>query len=160
GVWRRAQFKTYRRGAPTWEVLLDLDALSAAEDQNWIWRGANCLGPDYERCMLHLSRGGGDAVVIREFDLAAKSFVADGFALPEAKSRVAWRDRDRLYVSTDFGAGSLTQAGYPRMVKVWTRGTALDQAVTVFEGQTSDISVAAFVTEEPGYRREYITRVI
>ena len=46
------------------------------------------------RCLLHLSRGGADAVVVREFNLAARAFVpsaSGGFVLPEAKTSVRGR---------------------------------------------------------------------
>ena len=81
--------------------------------------------------------------MVREFDLKTKEFVTDGFYLPEAKSEVAWRDRDTLYVGTDFGPGSLTASGYPRIVKEWKRGTPLAEATLVFEGKTEDVSVDA-----------------
>ena len=125
----------YRKAEPAWEIVLDLDRLAASEKENWVWKGADILQPSHDRALLFISRGGADAAVMREFDLVKKEFVVDGFALPEAKSRVAWRNRDALYVGTDFGAGSLTNSGYPRIVKEWQRGTALGAAKTVFEGQ-------------------------
>jgi prolyl oligopeptidase len=102
---------------------------------------------------VSLSRGGADASVSREFDVPSKSFVKDGFILPEAKSRIGWRDLDSLFVATDFGSGSLTNSGYPRVVKEWRRGTPLDQAAPVFEGQPEDVSVSATRSQTPGYER-------
>ena len=137
GLWRRTTLAEYRKEHPAWETVIDLDALAAAEKENWVWHGADCLKPEYERCLVQLSRGGADASVVREFDLEAKAFVKDGFFLPEAKSwGTGWLDRDTLYVSTDFGPGSMTTSGYPRIVKVWKRGTPLAAAETVFEGKS------------------------
>ena len=103
GLWRRTTLAEYRQAQPDWQVLIDLDALARAENENWVWAGATCLGPAYERCLVQLSRGGADASVTREFDIASGAFVDAGFALPEAKSRVTWLDRDRIYVASDFG---------------------------------------------------------
>ena len=125
GVWRRTSLEEYKKPEPAWEVVLDLDQLAAAEKENWVWKGYDILYPTYDRCLIRLSRGGADATVVREFDLPTKAFVKDGFTLPEAKSEVAWRDRDTLYVATDFGPGSLTDSGYPRIVKEWKRGSPL-----------------------------------
>jgi len=161
GLWRRTSPDEYRKENPAWETVLDLDALARDEKENWIWKGAEALYPHYDRYLLSLSRGGGDAVVIREFDLPTKSFVRDNaFNLPEAKSDVAWIDRDTIYVGTDFGAGSLTASGYPRIVKKWRRGTALADAPTVLAGENADVAVGAYVVDEPGFHREFIRRAI
>ena len=125
GLWRRTTLAEYRTSAPAWETVIDLDALSAKEGENWVWHGAAVLEPEDRRCLVSLSRGGADADVVREFDLETKAFVEDGFTLPEAKSRVAWRNSDSLFVATDFGPGSLTASGYPRTIREWTRGTPL-----------------------------------
>ena len=126
--------KNTRRPNPAWEVVLDLDLLGKEEKENWVWHGAQVLKPDYKRALVSLSRGGADASVVREFDLAGKMFVGGGFRLPEAKSQVAWRNRDSVFVGTDFGPGSLTESGYPRIVKEWKRGTPLAEAALVMEG--------------------------
>ncbi len=160
GLWRRATLQQYRRPAPQWQTLIDLDALARAEGENWVWAGANCLGPAYRRCLVSLSRGGADASVVREFDLDARGFVAGGFALPEAKSRVVWQDRDHVYVGTDFGAGSLTDSGYPRLIKRWKRGQPLADAATVFEGRSHDVSVQVEVDRTPGFERTLFSRAI
>ena len=136
GLWRRATLAEYRKPAPQWETVIDLDALGAAEKENWVWGGAECLGPDYRRCLVSLSRGGADAKVIREFDTVAKRFVDGGFALPEAKSDVAWIDADTLIVGTDFGPGSMTDSGYPRVLKRWKRGTPLAGATILLPNGT------------------------
>jgi prolyl oligopeptidase len=149
GVWRRTTPEEYRKPEPRWETVLDLDALSEKEKENWVWKGANCLAPDQTLCLLSLSRGGKDACVVREFDAEKKAFVADGFALPEAKSDAAWFDRDDLFVGTDFGPGSMTKSGYPRVVKLWRRGRPLAEAKTVYEGVESDVSDSAWVAVRP-----------
>src|SRR3546814_15830490 len=103
---------------PSWTTVIDVDALGQAEGKSWVWHDADCLAPDYERCLISLSPGGTDADVVREFDLSTGQFVEGGFILPEAKSDVAWADRDTLLVATDYGAGTLTASGYPRIVKL------------------------------------------
>src|SRR5262249_24683208 len=140
GIWRRTTLASYRTAAPQWETVLDVDALAKAEGKSWVFHGAECLAPAYLRCLINLSPGGSDAAVHPEFDTKAKELVAGRFSLPEAKSRVAWKDEDTLWVGTDFGAGSLTSSGYPRIVKLWKRGTPLSSARTVFEGRTEDVA--------------------
>ncbi|HUB10089.1 MAG TPA: prolyl oligopeptidase family serine peptidase [Myxococcales bacterium] len=160
GLWRRATLAEYRKEQPAWETLLDVDALAAAGHENWVWEGAVCLRPDYRRCLLRLSRGGADAVVVREFDLSTRAFVPGGFTLPEAKTDVAWRDVDAIYVGTDFGPGSLTTSGYPRVAKLWRRGTPLAEAKQVFEGKPEDVSVSAYRDLTPGFERDFVTRAL
>jgi prolyl oligopeptidase len=160
GIWRRTSPDEYRKKDPVWETVLDLDALSAADKETWVWKGAAVRYPDYTGALVHLSRGGGDAIVVREFDLVAKAFVKDGFALPEAKSNITWRDRDSVYVGTDFGANSMTDSGYPRVVKLWKRGSPLADAQVVFEGQKTDVDSVALVSDEPGFHREFVRREI
>jgi prolyl oligopeptidase len=160
GLWRRTTLEEFRKPSPQWETVLDLDALSTAEGENWVFHGANWLDPEYDRCLFSLSRGGADAAVVREFDPVAKAFVKDGFSLPEAKSHVAWSDRDHLLVGTNFGAGSMTDSGYPRVVKEWKRGTPLAEAQTVFEGQSSDVSVSGWADRTPGFERVFVERSI
>ena len=141
GIMRRTTPESYRLAKPEWETVLDIDALAKAEDENWVYKGTAWLAPDYERCLIKLSRGGTDASVHREFDMVAKRFVEGGFALPEAKSGVTWLDRDTLLVGTDWGEGSLTESGYPRVAKRWKRGTPLAKATTIFEGRHEDIGI-------------------
>ena len=153
GLWRRATLAEYRKAEPAWEILLDLDALARAEKENWVWAHASCLGGKSTRCLIALSRGGADATVVREFDLATRSFVAGGYGLPEAKSDLAWLDENTVFVGTDFGPGSLTDSGYPRVIKRWKRGTPLAEAVTVYEGKQADVSAFATVDHTPGFER-------
>ena len=128
GLWRRATLASYRTPAPQWETVIDVDALVKAEGVPWAWKGATGLPPERRRCMVSLARGGSDAAVYREFDVSTKTFVEGGFSLPEAKSNVSWRDENTLWVGTDFGPGSTTTSGYPRIVKAWKRGTPLSEA--------------------------------
>ncbi|MGH7020587.1 MAG: S9 family peptidase, partial [Brevundimonas sp.] len=141
GVWRRTSLASYRTATPQWETLLDIDALAKAEGRDWVFKGANCLAPDETRCLINLSDGGKDAVVVREFDLTTKTFVAPaagGFVIPEGKHRLDWLDRDTLLIATDFGPGTMTESGYPFIVKSLTRGHPLAHAAEVYRGQQSD----------------------
>ena len=161
GLWRRTTLASYRQAAPVWQTVLDLDALAAAEKENWVWHGATCLGPQYRRCLISLSRGGADAHVVREFDTQTARFVPvgeGGFVLAEAKSDVTWVDADTLYVGTNFGPGSMTDSGYPRQIKRWQRGQPLAAAATVFEGRAQDVSVYAQVDRTPGFERTLFGR--
>ena len=158
GLWRRTTLAEYRLAAPAWETVLDLDALAAAEGENWVWGGANALDTEPHRCLVSLSRGGADATVVREFDTATRQFVEGGFSLPEAKSSTTWIDADTLYVGTDFGPGSLTDSGYPRVIKRWKRGTPLASADTVFEGEAQDVSASVWLDLTPGHERTIFSR--
>ena len=153
GLWRRTTAEEYGKDEPQWETLLDLDALAKAEDENWVWHGAGCLHPDYDRCLISLSRGGADADVTREFDIPSKQFVEDGFYLPESKGGASFIDRDTVFVSTDFGAGTMTASGYPRITKLWKRGTPLSEATVLYEGTPEDIGVFSYLvhTAEKDY---------
>jgi prolyl oligopeptidase len=149
GIWRRTFLSEYLKESPAWEIVLDLDALAEAEGENWVWKGADCHEPEYRQCMIGLSRGGADATVEREFDTVAKEFVNDGFVLPEAKHRCNWKDKNTLWVGTDFGKGSLTSSGYPRFAKKWTRGTPIEEATAIFEGSVDDVAVRAYSDHTP-----------
>ena len=144
GIWRRTTIADYANPQPKWETILDIDKLSADEHENWVWKGASCTA-SLRFCLISLSRGGGDAIAIREFDPTTKTFVTDGFTLPEAKSNAAYVDADTILFGTDFGKGTLTTSGYPRIVKMWKRGTPIASAQTVYEGKTEDVSVDPFV---------------
>ncbi|MFE3192279.1 prolyl oligopeptidase family protein [Nocardia sp. NPDC059240] len=161
GLWRRTSFAEYAKDEPAWEILIDLDAVAAAEGENWVWGSAAVLRPEQRRALISLSRGGADAKVVREFDIEAKAFIAPedgGFYLPEAKSDFAWIDDDTLYVGTDFGEGSLTDSGYPRVVKRWHRGTPLEAAEFVYKGEVTDVAVSAGYDRTPGYERHFLGR--
>ena len=160
GIWRRATLAEFRKAEPAWETVLDLGKLSADEKETWVWKGADCLFPEFRRCLLSLSRGGKDAVVLREFDTQDKAFVKGGFEVPEAKQQAAWRNADLVYIASDFGPGTLTKAGYPRVLKRWKRGEALAKAETIFTAQESDVGVWPQVRQERGQRYERFTRLI
>ena len=139
GVWRRTVIADYQNPAPSWELLLDVDALAKAEKENWVFKGSEC-SPGQTRCLIRLSRGGGDAVVIREYDLKAKSLANDGFSLPEAKSDAAYLDDDTVLFAT--AKDGETTSGYARIVKQWRRGQQLAAAKTLYEGETGDVASA------------------
>jgi prolyl oligopeptidase len=160
GIWRRTTMAQYRTDTPDWELLLDIDALGKAEDVNWVWGGASCLRPDYQRCLVSLSRGGADATVTREFDIGERAFVEDGFRRDEAKGGMVWKDKDTVYVFTDFGPGSMTPSGYPRIAKQWRRGTPMSEATVVYEGQASDMYIAAYRDDTPGFERDLVSRTL
>lgn len=160
GLWRRTTLEQYRTDAPDWDVLLDVDALAAAEDENWVLAGINVIEPDYTRALITLSRGGSDAAVVREFDMCTRQFVPDGFILPEGRHNVDWQDQDTLLVGTDFGDGSLTEVGLPRLIKRWRRGEALVEAETIFAGEPTDLTVAVGVDRTPGFERTLIVQMI
>jgi prolyl oligopeptidase len=149
GLWRRADESGYRAGTPEWDVVLDLDTLAASEGEDWVWAGADLLPVSRDRVLLKLSRGGGDATVLREFDLIERSFVADGFILPEAKGGATWLDRDTLLLSSALGDGMATRAGYPRTVRLWARGTDPLAARILFETAPENMGVWAGVERPP-----------
>jgi len=158
GLWRRTTLAEYKKTEPKWETILDLDALARTEGENWVWKGVDCLPPQGLRCLITLSRGGADANVIREFDIVSKTFPQNGFALAESKGPVAWVDQNTLFVSRNFGEGSLTHSGYPRWVKLWQRGQPLAQAETLYEAKPDDLYVMAQKHFLSDNERELITR--
>jgi prolyl oligopeptidase len=158
GLWRRTTLDSYRTQESAWDVLIDVDALAADDDENWVWAGAEVIEPDLTLALVGLSRGGSDASIVREFDMRTRQFVADGFALPEAKTDVSWQDADTVIVGTDFGPGSLTDSGYPRIAKRWRRGQSLTEAETLFAGEVSDVSAGAGFDPTPGFERLLVTR--
>jgi prolyl oligopeptidase len=165
GLWRRTTLDEYRKPKPQWETVIDLDALNKAEGENWVWHGADCLKPQYTRCLVALSRGGADADVTREFDLSTRSWVEGGFFRKEAKGALGWIDADNVYVYTDFGPAadgrsSMTSSGYPRIVKQWKRGTPIESAGVVYEGTADDMYIAAMHDHTPGFQRDFVSRTI
>ncbi len=135
GVWRRTTLASYRTEAPAWDVVLDLDAVAEVEGEDWVWQGAATFYPAHERAIVRLSRGGSDAVVMREFSLPGRAFVPNGFYLPEGKGSATWLDADTLLLSSArFGA---TQSGYASTVRLWRRGEA--PGAPVFEAEPGDM---------------------
>ncbi|WP_254424000.1 prolyl oligopeptidase family serine peptidase [Rhodanobacter sp. C03] len=157
GVWRRTTLAEYRKAEPKWDVVLDIDALNKAEDKRWVFKGVQCLKPNYARCLISLSPDGGDAVTVREFDIPGKAFVKDGFELPVAKTEASWIDDNTIYVGTDFGPGTMTESSYPRIVKEWKRGTPLTAATTVYAGKPTDLAIGASHDRTPGYERDFVS---
>ena len=152
GIWRRTNPGDYLTGNPTWETVLDVDALAKAEGVPLSWGGADCFEPEFRICLIYLSRGGSDAAEIREMDVVNRAFVNDGFKLPAAKATTAWVDQNTLLVGTDFNAGSMTTSGYPRVIKLWKRGTPLSAATTVFEVPADHVSANAYTVDAVGRR--------
>jgi prolyl oligopeptidase len=158
GVWRRASVDSYRQGKPDWETLVDFDRLAKDENENWVAGQIECLSPEYRHCMVELSRGGGDTSTWREYDTRTRRFVPGGFALPEAKSGLAWVDANTLLVGTDWGPGSLTTSGYARTVKAWRRGTPLADARTLYDGVATDVAVQPFVEHDGDSAQPFLVR--
>ncbi|GHP05137.1 hypothetical protein PPROV_000388900 [Pycnococcus provasolii] len=164
GLWRRAPYESYVNAKSAddvaWDIVLDLDKLSADEGMTWVWKGARVLdeGPDGPKprqaklAMVMLSDGGKDATEMREFNLETKSFVSGGFYVPPSKSRVGWVDANTLIVGTDAtGDGApedtkqpWTDSGYPRTVRIWKRNTPIQQSKLVFEGEAADVAVSGY----------------
>ncbi|MGZ8802396.1 MAG: prolyl oligopeptidase family serine peptidase, partial [Mycobacterium sp.] len=160
GLWRRTTLESYRTDKPDWDIVVDVDQLAADDGANWVWAGADVIEPDHARALISLSPGGSDAAVVREFDMRTRKFVDGGFELPEAKSQVSWEDENTVLVGTDFGEGSLTDSGYPRLVKRWRRGQPLADADTVFSGASTDVVVAASVDRTVGFERTVLSRAL
>lgn len=168
GLWRRTTPQSYRTDDPEWETVLDLDALAEEEGERWVWHGASVLRPTvpgepWRKALVDLSPGGSDADVTREFDLVAKEFVRPedgGFTRAESKGGLSWCGPDAVYVYTDFGDGTMTTSGYPRTVRLWRRGTALEDAPVVYEGREDDMYISARHIHTPGYERDLVSRAI
>jgi len=148
GLWRRTSGKSYASGEPKWISILDVDKLAKDEDENWVYKGRECLPPDFGTCLVELSRGGGDAVVVREFDAVMKRF-SGSFNTPEAKQTMTWINRDTVLVASDFGEGSMTDSGYANQVKIWRRGHPLESARILHEGNTKDVGSFPFSSHRP-----------
>ena len=155
GVWRRASLEAYRAGSPQWEVLLDIDKLAAEEGEKWTWAGVRCLPPNHEHCLIGLSRSGVAATVWREFSVSRRSFVEDGFELPESQANWAWLDEDTLFVATDWGDGKMGDA-YSLVAKFLKRGQALSEATTVVDASEYGISVWPQVVHRPNDRFAWV----
>ncbi len=160
GILRRTTLSEYRKSVPTWDTVLDVDQLGELEQESWVYGGSSTLRPTYDRTLISLSRGGSDASVIREFDLESKTFVDGGFYLAEAKSDVSWLNKNEILVATDFGEGTLTESGYPRIVKRWSRGDSIEEAQLVFEGESTDVGIFGFSDQTKDFERAGIVRSI
>lgn len=162
GLWRRTTWDEYRTNEPAWDVLIDLDALAASEDLSWVWHGAHVLKPTYDKALISLSPGGSDADVVREFDLQTRQFVEDGFYSAESKGSVTWADStgDVVFVSRDFGEGSMTRSGYPRTTRRWQRGTELTAAPEIWAGEVDDVVAGASHDFTRGHERDLAYRAV
>jgi prolyl oligopeptidase len=161
GIWRTSSLESYLTESPKWKTVLDIDALSKAEDRNWVYKGMTCLSPKYERCIINLSDGGKDAVVRREFNTSTQSFIENGFITEESKGGMSWLSEDAMVVGVDFGEGSMTDSGYPMVAKLWERGTPLSSAVEFARGEQADVGYWAGVWELSNGSREIVaTRAI
>lgn len=148
GIWRRTTPESYFSADPKWETLIDIDDLSEKEGVNWVFHGSTGLYPDYNLFLVTLSRGGGDAGEVREFDANKKQFVSNGFNIPESKSGASWLDKNNLIVNYDGGEGNNTTSGYPNQVKIWKRGTPLESAQLIFEGDKTDVSSGGYLIRD------------
>ncbi|MCK3684770.1 prolyl oligopeptidase family serine peptidase [Maribellus sp. YY47] len=157
GIWRRTALQSYLGGDPHWETVIDIDALSEKDGEKYVFKGATGLYPDYNRFLINLSKGGGDAVVIREFDAINKVFLQNGFYIPEAKGGASWIDLNTLMVATDFGDG-VTTSGYPRQVKIWQRDTDLKNAQLIFDGKEDDMGIWGYTSPTKDKTYQIITQ--
>lgn len=163
GIYRRTTMEEYKKASPKWETVLDIDKLGKEEGVNWVYKGFNCRYPENDRCFVSLSRGGADATEVREFDLNTLSFVdkkQQGFFLEEAKSSLSWIDKNSVFVGTDFGDGSMTDSGYPKVVKLWQRGTSLSEAKTVFSGNKASVAASGYVLFDGDDSIELVTEAL
>ena len=157
GLWRKTTLASYLSESPVWQTVLDIDALAKSENKNWVYKGNNCLSPDYERCLIALSDGGKDATVTREFNAKTRSFVNNGFVTPESKGGMDWIDKDSVIIGIDFGDNTMTDSGYPMVAKIWQRGTPLSSAIEIDRGEQTDVGYWGGVVELSDGRREIIT---
>ncbi len=156
GMWRRAPKTEYGKEDIDWDILIDLDDLSEKDGIKWVYKGATPLYPKNEKFLVYLSPGGTDASIIKEFDVSTKSFVEDGFVLPESKGSASWKDEDHLYVSRDFGENSMSSSGYPREVRIWERGTPLSDAKQIYQIPEDYMSLSASKDLKKKNARTYI----
>lgn len=160
GIWRRCLLTDYVNGKTKWDILLDMDELSKKDNIKWVFKAANGLYPTYTKFLIELSKGGGDAVVIKEFDVEKKQFIENGFSIEEAKGSANYVDENTLIVSTNFGEETMTSSGYPRQVKLWKRGTLLKNAQLIYEGQQTDVLARGSILRGEAKDYIYIQRVI
>ncbi len=150
--------------ARVWRTVLDVAELrkregTALELQAYSL-GNSCLAPAYTRCLLRLSPGGGDDVEIREFDLNKGVFVADGFKMDKSRAFAEWLGPDKLLVAHTLEGAPKTLAGWPASIRIWSRGTPLAQAKSVYEGQASDAVLQISTVGSGAQALGVITRAI
>jgi prolyl oligopeptidase len=141
GILRRTTPSDYLAADPKWETILDFDTLAKQDNQSWVSKGFDCLPPANEVCLVYLSAGGEDAMTEREFDLPTGKFIEGGFVLPRGKQNEAWADKDTLLIAREWGPGTMTESGYPFVVRTWKRGQPLESATELFRGTAKDVGV-------------------
>ncbi len=157
GIYRRTTLREFKKPNPKWETVLDMDKYSLEHKKNYDYHGMSCFPPKGVDCLVNLSLEGGDAVEIREFNLKNKQFIQNGFSVPLAKTQISWIDKDTVYIGTNFGKDSMTDSGYPRIIKKWKRGTPLSEAVTLFTAEKKSMAARAFQIKEKKTSFEIIT---
>ncbi len=157
GVYRKTTFKQFKKSKPKWRTVLDMDAYSKSRGKNYDYHGMTCLPPKGNDCLVFLSPGGSDAIEVREFNLKKGKFKKNGFSVPLAKTRISWIDKDTVYIGTDFGKDSMTDSGYPRLIKKWKRGTPLSEAQLIYQGKKNSMSASAFKIKTENKELEIIT---
>ncbi|GEM47815.1 prolyl oligopeptidase family serine peptidase [Deinococcus cellulosilyticus] len=160
GLWRRTSPESYRTANPDWEILLDLDALAAAEQENWVWKHVEVCPQQPDRALIFLSRGGADAVVMREFDLQTRTFLPDGFQLPEAKQSASWKDADTLWFTSALSEAEKTAAGYPFITREWSRGTGFTEAKIIHSGEPTDAGAWTYNENTAGHHHQVIRQLV
>lgn len=158
GIWRRCLLSDYKKNQLNWETLLDMDKMSEEDSIKWVYKGASGLYPLYNRFLVQLSKGGGDAVVIREFDADKKQFIENGFRMDEAKGDAGYIDENTILISTDFGEGTMTTSGYPRQVKRWKRGTPISEAKLMYEADARDIGAWPWIVQDDNKFYSFVYR--
>jgi prolyl oligopeptidase len=148
GIWRRSPQEDYLNGNPKWQILLDIDEMSKKDNVQWVFKGASGCFPKFDRFIVSLSKGGGDATIKREFDVKTMKFVEDGFNMPESKGGGSYLDENTLIVGTNFGKHTMTTSGYPRQARIWKRGTPLKDAKLVLDGDSTDVSTYGYVMRD------------
>lgn len=162
GLWRRTTWESYLTDSPEWDVLLDVDELSRAEGEEWVFHGATFLRPaeghPYRLALLALSPDGGDANRYREFDVEARGFVdpaRGGFDLPTAKGNVSWLDADTLLVSSTAEGLPRTASSYASTAVTLKRGDSLAAAPRLFEVPEDHMMAFAAHDSTPGFERTF-----
>jgi len=158
GIWRRCTVESYTSGKPQWDILLDIDKLAEDDGEKYVFKGSNGLYPSYDRFLIQLSKGGGDAVITKEFDVKTKQFLEEGFFIDESKGGASYIDENTLLVGCDFGEGTMTTSGYPNQVRVWKRGTELKDAQIIYEGNKTDVGTWGGIIRDGDKAYTYITQ--
>lgn len=157
GVYRKTSLKQFKKTNPKWISVLDMDLYSKEHGQNYDYHGMSCLPPKGNDCLIFLSLGGSDAVEVREFDLKKQKFIKSGFNVPLSKTRISWIDKDTVFIGTDFGTNSMSDSGYPIIVKKWHRGEPLKNAKTLYTASNESMSASAYRMKQDKSHVDIIT---